>query len=282
LIDRRTLVLGTAAGAALSACGATDDDARTPTAAPATTRTPMTAERLTYGADPNQYATLHRPEGRSRGVVVVVHGGFWKAMYDASLGEPLAQDLASRGWTAWNLEYRRVGNGGGLPTTFDDVSAGIDRLADVADLDLSTVLTLGHSAGGHLATWAAARGRYASWRPERVPVTAVISQAGVLDLTTAAEVGLGGGAVQSFLGVPPGPAYDEVDPIRQVPLDVPVWCVHGSDDDVVPLSQSADYVAAAVAAGADAELVEVDGDHFTVIDPASQAWTKIVGILDAL
>ena len=242
----------------------------------------MAAEKLTYGDDPSQFGTLHRPDGESRGVVVVIHGGFWKAMYDASLGVPLAEDLAGRGWTAWNLEYRRVGNGGGLPGTFDDVAAGIDRLADVDGLDLSTVVTLGHSAGGHLATWAAARGRYASWRPERVPVTAVVSQAGVLDLTSAAKADLGSGAVQAFLGVPPGPAYDEVDPIRQVPLDVPVWCVHGRDDDVVPFSQSADYVAAAVAAGAEAELVEVDGDHFTVIDPGSQAWSEIVGILDGL
>ena len=90
---------------------------------------------------------------------MVIHGGFWRAQYDASLGAPLAQDLVERGWTAWNLEYRRVGNGGGFPETFDDVAAGIDRLADVDGLDLSTVVTLGHSAGGHLAAWAAARGR---------------------------------------------------------------------------------------------------------------------------
>ena len=242
----------------------------------------MTVETLTYGDDPSQHGTLFRPEGESRGVVVVVHGGFWKAMYDESLGVPLAQDLADRGWTAWNLEYRRVGNGGGLPETFDDVAAGIDRLADVEGLDLSTVVTLGHSAGGHLATWAAARGRFDTWRPERVPVTAVVSQAGVLDLTSAFERDLGSGAVKAFLGVHPGPEYDEVDPIRQVPLDVPVWCVHGRGDDVVPLSQSVDYVAAARAAGAEAELVEVDGDHFTVIDTSSPAWARILAILEQL
>ena len=242
----------------------------------------MTAEKLTYGDDPSQYGTLHRPSDESRGVVVVIHGGFWKAEYDASLGDPLARDLAGRGWTAWNLEYRRVGNGGGWPETFDDVAAGIDRLADVEGLDLSTVVTLGHSAGGHLATWAAARGRFEQWRPQQVPVTAVISQAGVLDLTAAAADGLGGGAVEAFLGQPPGPAYDLVDPARQLPLDVPVWCVHGSGDTVVPLSQSADYVDAAVRAGARAELVEINGDHFTVIDPASEAWARTVEILDSL
>ena len=72
-------------------------------------------ERLTYGDDPSQWADLRRPEGTSRGVVVIIHGGFWKAEYDASLGEPLAADLTARGWTTLNVEYRRVGNGGGFP-----------------------------------------------------------------------------------------------------------------------------------------------------------------------
>lgn len=242
----------------------------------------MTVETLEYGDDPAQLGRLHRPAGESRGMVVVLHGGFWRAEYDLSLGEPLARDLASRGWTAWNLEYRRVGNGGGWPETFDDVAAGIDRLADVEGLDLSTVATLGHSAGGHLATWAAARGRFDRWRPERVPVTAVISQAGVLDLAAAADQGLGGGAAEALLGRPPRDGDVEVDPARQLPIDVPVWCVHGTADDIVPLSQSSDYVGAASDAGAQAELVEIAGDHFTVIDPSSDAWARTVAILDGL
>jgi acetyl esterase/lipase len=238
-------------------------------------------QRFRYGPDPSQWADLYRPPGDSLGVVVVIHGGFWKAQYDASLGVPLARDLAVRGWTAWNLEYRRVGNGGGRPETFDDVAAGIDLLAQVDGLDLGTVLTLGHSAGGHLAIWAPARGRYPRWS-ETVPVTGVVSQAGVLDLTAAAEADLGAGAVVSFLGAPPGPSYVEVDPMRQVPLDVPVRCVHGRDDDDVPLSQSAAYVEAARAAGADAELLEVVGDHFVVVDTSSQVWHATVDLLAGL
>ncbi len=239
----------------------------------------MGVERRTYGDDPSQWTELHHPAGDSRGVVVVIHGGFWKAAYDASLGTPLAADLAERGWTAWNIEYRRVGNGGGVPQTLDDVAAAIDALADIDDLDLSTVVTLGHSAGGHLAAWAAARGRFDRW-PTTVRITGVISQAGVLDLTAGYEAGLGDGAAAAFAGGPPGAAYDEFDPIRQIPLEVPVWCVHGTSDPIVPLSQSTDYVAAAKAAGAAAELVEVDGDHFTLIDPTSQAWEQTVEILD--
>lgn len=241
----------------------------------------LSVKRRAYGDDPSQWAELHRPKGVSRGVVVVIHGGFWKAAYDASLGTPLAVDLVERGWTAWNIEYRRVGDGGGVPQTLDDVAAAIDALAEIGDLDLSTVVAVGHSAGGHLAAWAAARGRFGKW-PVTVSVTGVISQAGVLGLTAGYEDGLGSGAVEAFAGGPPGAAYDEFDPIRQVPLDVPVWCVHGTSDPIVPLSQSADYVAAAGAAGAQAELVEVEGDHFTLIDPTSRAWERIVQILDDL
>jgi len=235
-----------------------------------------------YGDSETQYLELRRPAAaRSRGVVVVIHGGFWKVEYGADLGRPLAVDLTRRGWTTLNVEYRRVGNGGGVPETLDDVAAAIDWLRTIDGLDLSTVVTLGHSAGGHLATWAAARTRFDRWA-DGVPVTGVISQAGVLDLEAAYDANLGGGAVEAFVGSAPGLAYDRVDPARQLPLDAPVWCVHGRDDDVVPLSQSADYVARATAAGAAAELVEVEGDHFVVIDTESDAWARIVGILDGL
>jgi acetyl esterase/lipase len=246
--------------------------------------------RHTYGADPSQFAELHRPAGTPRGTVVVIHGGFWRAEYDYTLGTPLAVSLAEQGWAAWNLEYRRVGpadqgGGGGDPATMDDVAAGIDALADLpAELAVptSTVVALGHSAGGHLAGFAASRGRFDRWRPARVPLTQVIAQAGVLDLRAAAAEGLGGGAVEAFLGHSPTAADDPVDPIRQVPLDVPVWCVHGDRDPIVPLSQSQSYVAAATAAGARAELVTVEGDHFVVIDPASDAWARTLAVLDTI
>lgn len=235
---------------------------------------------FSYGDDPSQFGELSLPEGPPRGVVVVIHGGFWKAAYDLSLGRPLAASLVEQGWAAWNLEYRRVGpagsgGGGGAPQTFHDVAAGIDKLADL-DLDLATVVTLGHSAGGHLATWAAGR------ENPVVPVTHVISQAGVLDLVAADELGLGGGAVQALLGHPAGPGDAAYDPIQQIPLDVPVWCVHGRADDIVPISQSEQYVERATAAGARAELATVEGDHFTVIDPGSDAWTRTLTILDRL
>lgn len=236
--------------------------------------------RYDYGDDPSQFGELSLPSGTPRGVVVVVHGGFWKSAYDLSLGRPLAQSLVEEGWAAWNIEYRRVGNGGGLPTTFDDVSAAIDKLADL-DLDLTTVITLGHSAGGHLAVWAAGRDKYDDWAPT-VKVTGVVSQAGVLDLVGATDQGLGGGAVEALLGHQATAADAAVDPLQQVPLDVPVRCVHGDGDDIVPPVQSETYVDAATEAGADAELTMVEGDHFVLIDPASEAWTTQLGLLDGL
>jgi acetyl esterase/lipase len=236
----------------------------------------------TYGDDPSQYGELLVPDGTPHGVVVVVHGGFWRAEYDLSLGQPLARDLTDRGWVTWNLEYRRVGNGGGVPETLDDVAAGVDHLAAMAAAgvlpgrSLDRVVTLGHSAGGHLATWAAGR------TAPVVPVTHVVSQAGVLDLVAAGRAGLGAGAVEAFLGHTPGPEDAAADPAQQVPLAVPVWCVHAPDDDVVPISQSQGYVALATDAGATAELVEVPGGHFGVIDLASPAWARIVEVIEDL
>jgi acetyl esterase/lipase len=242
---------------------------------PARTRT------LRYGDDPSQRGELSLPDGTPRGVVVVIHGGFWKSAYDLSLGRPLAESLVDQGWAAWNLEYRRVGpadagGGGGAPATFDDVAAGIDALAGVDGLATATVLTLGHSAGGHLAAWSAGRA------DPVVPVTGVVSQAGVLDLVRAHELNLGTGAVQALLGHPPGPADAAYDPYQQLPLGVPVRCVHGSGDTIVPVEISERYVAAASDAGGDATLTTVDGDHFVVIDPESDAWQRTLGLLDDL
>lgn len=236
--------------------------------------------RVAYGPDPSQFGELSLPGGTPRGVVVVVHGGFWLDHYDLTLGRPLATSLAAQGWAAWNLEYRRVGSGGGAPATFDDVAAGIDHLRELG-LDLTRVVTLGHSAGGHLGTWAAGRGREERWAGG-VEVTHVISQAGVLDLVAADADELGGGAVARFLGRAPGPDDVRYDPQRQLPLDMPVWCVHGDEDANVPPSQSAAYVDAATAAGGTAELVIVGGDHFVLIDPTSQAWARQLKILDGI
>ncbi|MDQ0736715.1 acetyl esterase/lipase [Arthrobacter agilis] len=248
-------------------------------------------QRYGYGADPSQFADLYLPAPglTVRGVVVLIHGGYWRSTYGAELGEPLAQDLTGRGYACWNLEYRRAGNGGGWPATFDDVAAGIDALAGAAaehGLDLGSTTALGHSAGGHLAVWAAGRAGLPPEAPGAgtpgVPLTAVISQAGVLDLRAARELRLSDDAVENLLGAPEdAERYRLADPMTAIPLDVPVYAVHGTKDTTVPLGQSEGYVAAATAAGAVAELVLTPGDHFAVITPGSEDWERIVGLLDA-
>lgn len=238
-------------------------------------------ERIHYGDDPDQWLDLSRPGGDSRGLVVVVHGGLWKEQYDASYCVPLAADLADRGWTAALVEYRRVGGGGGWPATADDVSAAIDRAVLAHDAP-GPVVALGHSAGGQLAAWAAARTRFERWAGG-APVTDVVSLAGVLDLTAAWHVDLGTSAVEHFMGGGPDRAsYDQADPRRHLPLDVPVCCLHARDDEDVPFTQSTDYVAAARAAGAQASLVEVTGGHFGLSDVAHPAWARVVEVLDQL
>jgi acetyl esterase/lipase len=230
---------------------------------------------------------LWRPDGPAAGTVVVLHGGFWRARYDLSLGRPLAADLAERGYAAWNLEYRRVPGGGGWPATFEDVAAGIDLLATLP-VDASRVVAVGHSAGGHLAVWAAGRGKRPGGAPGGnpvVPVTGVISQAGVLALADCAGERVGGTAALDLMGGAPGELpgeYRLADPIAALPLTAPVVCLHSRADDDVPYSYSERYVAAATAAGGRARLEEQPGDHFTLIDPASKAWAAALAALPGL
>lgn len=244
--------------------------------------------RITYGSDGSQFGELYTPSRKQHaGTVVILHGGFWLAEYGLSLGKPLARDLVGRGYTCWNLEYRRVGNGGGWPTTFQDVAAGIDRLADL-DVDTSHVVAIGHSAGGQLAVWAAGRGQLPTGSPgagAKVPVTAAVSQAGVLDLAVAARTGVGGAAGGDLMGGSPTQVpqrYRIADPIEQLPLRAPVLCVHSRNDLNVPFAQSTAYVAAATKVGDRAVLREASGDHFALIDPTSKDWAIVRDALPAL
>jgi acetyl esterase/lipase len=239
------------------------------------------AQRWDYGADASQFGELTLPAGSGpAAVVVVVHGGFWRSAYGLELGRPLAVDLANSGFAAWNVEYRRVGGGGGFPATFDDVAAAVDLLAGPVQeaaggrLDLDRVVAVGHSAGGHLAAWLAARPGLPAGAPGADPVVALrgaVSQAGVLDLVDAAERRVGGTAVPDLLGGGPAEVperYALASPLARVPIGVPVVCVHGDADANVPLRQSERFTAAS-----GDELVTLPGvEHFAVIDPTTDAW----------
>lgn len=165
--------------------------------------------------------------------------------------------------------------------------AAVDHVLELDGVDPDQVVTLGHSAGGHLAAWVAARqGTDLSGGVPRVRVRATVPQAGVLDLrTAAATTRLGGTAVPDLVGGMPARLagrYRLADPVERLPLGVPIRCVHGTDDSTVPISQSRSYVDAARVAGDDAELVEVPGDHFALIDPSTPAWSRAVEVLGTL
>jgi len=219
----------------------------------------LSRERHRYGDKRSQYAELFLPDTSPHPpphpVAVVIHGGFWKAQYGRKLMHALCADLCGRGWAAWNLEYRRLGrlSGGGWPATFEDMSAGIDHLREVqAPLDLTRVMTIGHSAGGHLAALAATR------PGPSVLVTGVVAQAGVLDLERAWDWRLSNGVVEQLLGGAPERVpdrYATASPAARLPLGVPALLTHGGKDDVVPLAMSEACHAAARVAGDECELV---------------------------
>lgn len=250
----------------------------------------MPAETHAYGPHRDQVAelTLPRDAGRSdpAPVAVLVHGGSWLAEYDLDRLRPLAVDLAARGWAAWNVEYRRLGagSGGGWPQTLDDVSAAVDHLAvlagDGAPLDLDRVVSVGHSAGGHLALLDAAR----TPADRAVPLRGVVGLAPLTDLRRAHALG-GGETIEAFLGGTPdgrGDAYDAASPVARLPLGLPQLLVHGTLDDHVAPDMAAAYVDAARAAGDRATLELFPGhDHFRVADADSRAWAAVAAFLDA-
>jgi acetyl esterase/lipase len=242
-----------------------------------------------YGSDRSQRAELHLPPGAGpHPVIVLIHGGSWRSKYGRAVMRPVAAELVRRGFAAWNIEYRRLGNGGGWPQTFADVAAAIDLLDGAHPaLDLERVDVLGHSAGGHLALWAAGREGLPAGAPgaigtrPRVRVARAVSLAGVCDLAGAYR-DWGGGSVRALMGGSPERVperYDAGDPLRRVPLRMPTLLVHGVLDETVSVRLSRRYAEAARAAGADVELVEIDGEagrHRAFIDPHAPAWAPVL------
>jgi acetyl esterase/lipase len=251
------------------------------------------ARTIAYGDHPDQVGNLHLPPGDAATpwpVVVLIHGGFWRWGWDRTLMTPLARDLASRGFAAWNIEYRRVGQeGGGWPGTLEDVAAAADAVPGLAAVDPARAVTIGHSAGGHLALWLAARHRLGAGAPGAAPrlrPVAAVSQAGVADLARGAEDGLGDGACQALLGGGPGEVperYAAASPAALLPFGVAQLLVHGALDEIVPPGQSRAYAHAAGAAGDSVELVELPaGDHFDVIEVDGAGWAAVIERLPQL
>ena len=241
--------------------------------------------RHPYGPHPHQTCDLHRPSGAGpHPVAVVLHGGYWQAPYTKLIMRPLCVDLAHRGYAAWNVEYRRLGrDGGGWPQTFDDVAAAIDLLTEIDAVDLDRVTLVGHSAGGQLALWAAARTDLPAGAPgadPRVRGARVLALAAVCNLPHAGRV------AAMLLGGTPAEVperWAQADPMRRIPLRVPVGLVHGARDETVSIERSREYAAAAAAAGGAGgmvSLVETTGEHRDLIDPSTTDWKAAAGWLE--
>jgi len=201
-------------------------------------------ETVSYGDDADQVVDVRRGGGRN---AILVHGGFWRPAFTRANTRALAVDLALRGWTTWNVEYRRTGVG----HTLADIDAALDSTGPG--------VAIGHSAGGHLVLWAAGTGK----------LEKAVALAGVTDLARAAREGIGANAAVEFAGAEP-PAH--ADPMRRLPLDVPLLLAHGTEDDRVPCDYSREFARAA-----GAELLELQGaGHFELIDPRTPEWARIL------
>ncbi|MDQ6739312.1 MAG: alpha/beta hydrolase [Actinomycetota bacterium] len=248
---------------------------------------PPAGVRLRYGAGQFQFGDLRLPSSSGPyPVVVSVHGGFWRERFDLEYMGHACAALTDLGVATWNIEYRRIGNpGGGWPGTFHDVAAAADYLRDIApkyNLDLRRLAAIGHSAGGHLAMWLAARSRLSPDSPLYSPApiaAAAISLAGVVDLRAAWEMALSGGVVREFMGGTPDEVpdrYSAASPIELLPLDVRQVLVHGTRDESVPYEISKRYYDAAIAKGDDATLVTLPGaEHFAPVNPDSPEWQVV-------
>ena len=258
------------------------------------TRTPPTAGlRIPYGAGPCQFGDLRLPSGPGPDpLVIFLHGGWWRSLIGLEYAGNLCAALAAEGIASWNLEYRRIGETkGGWPMTFEDVAAGADFAATLAaktTLDLNRVITMGHSAGGHLAMWLASRHRIPAGSrlhgASRVAIRGVVSLAGAVDLPLASALGLGRSpegtlAVHELMGGNPGDVperYQAGSPGDLLPLGVRQIVVTGTADETVPCEMGRRYVERARALGDDATLVEIAGaDHFDLVDPDSGAYRRI-------
>lgn len=234
----------------------------------------MIATDLRYGDEREQHVCCRMPTfSFTRGTVVLIHGGYWRAGFDASLMDELGNDLLGRGWAVANLEYRRRGSGGEWPAIMDDVHAGIEAVRQWAMPQGVPVVGIGHSVGGQLTLLAAAQ------------LDAVVALAPVTDVARTYREGLGENAAAEFFGVSPEQdpkLYASASP-KWTPPACPTLVVHGTNDTRVPKEHSRDFVRAAAERGGRVEYHEVVGlDHLELIQPTATHWPAVVAWMDAL
>lgn len=252
---------------------------------------PAPTLHVAYGAAPSQFAELFVPAGEGPfPVVLIVHGGCWCKEYAGiSQMRNIAGDLQRQGIAVWNIEYRRFDEeGGGYPGMYLDVATAVDLLRSLAAewrLELSRVVLVGHSAGGHLAQWAASRARLPHSSPlyaeDPLPVATVISLGGLADLRneeqlikTSCErdiVQLAGRASAARPDI-----FSDTSPVELLPSGVRTVLIHGEFDTISPLRAGQDYARRAQAAGDEAEVIVLPGgSHFDEVAATSPSWTIV-------
>jgi tryptophan 2,3-dioxygenase len=217
-------------------------------------------ETVSYGNHPEQIIDYWYPDSYDR-LIVLIHGGFWRQQHDRQHLVPLAVACAERGAAVALPEYRRIGGAGGYPGTFADIADAVDSIA-------TPMVLAGHSAGGHLALWAAARHLLPAdshWKlPDPPNIATVVGIAAVSDLEECLRLGLDDNAAGELLGSPD--RLPETDPMRLVPTGIPTTLIHGRADNRVPFEMSERY-----AAKTDARFVALDNiGHFELIQPDSE------------
>ncbi len=239
-------------------------------------------ERIFYGKELPQFGDLRIPKGSGPfPVAIVVHGGAWGSAVSLHYTSALAAALTCAGFATWNFEYRRMGGGGGWPQTFQDVGAGADFIRELAKrypLDLSNVVSTGHSSGGHMALWLAARRKLAPgaqlYVEAAIPVKGVVSLSGPGDIKRFQEMIPRFADVLNQLhggGSPENVAKNmkEGSPAELLPLGVPQIFITGDKDPAVPIQEARDYSVKASSAGDKVEVISVPGLHFESVDPGN-------------
>jgi acetyl esterase/lipase len=256
-------------------------------------------QRISYGDDSSEYGELRLPAGSGpHPVAILIHGGCFKAAYATTRDLwAMADALKADGIATWSIEYRRVGQpGGGWPGTYLDIARAVDQLRAIApryNLDLSHVVLVGHSAGGHLAMWAAARSRVPStsslYVANPLRVRGVVDLAGPLDMTANIQgyEGLCRDSVITTLfgGTPATVAerYAQASPIKLLPLGIPQVIVIGEHEDFVPLRFNQAYVQAATRAGDPVKLIVIPrAGHFEIASPRASPWPQVESAIRAL
>jgi acetyl esterase/lipase len=227
-------------------------------------------------------------------MIIAIHGGWWRSENGLETQAHQCAALTREGFATWNIEYRRLGeDGGGWPGTLRDISSAIDFVGQIAaayELDLSRVITVGFSAGGHLSLWAAARERYATttrdtWTPS-VILKGAVALAGAVDLVGCANLNLSGGVVSQFLHGGPQEhpeRYAQTSPLELLPLGVPHMLMHGTDDTSIPCEISKTYHREAEKSGDRCQLILLpDTQHFELIDPLAPCWPRVLKAISAL